>query len=60
MCQKKPVNDVETDVIEELNNAGRWSVTLHDPTGRVVDRTYITKQEVTLNLSLIVARTVLF
>ena len=32
------------DVKNELNNMGRWSMTLHDPTGRISDRTYITKR----------------
>ena len=31
--------------MKELNNVGRWSVTLHDPNGRMSDRTYITKLE---------------
>ena len=30
-------------MLKELNNLGRWSVTLHDPSGRVSDRTYVTK-----------------
>ena len=42
MCQKN-CYDVKNDVMKELNNVGRRSVRLHDPTGRVSDRTYITK-----------------
>jgi hypothetical protein len=42
VCQKT-VSDVESDLIKELNNVGRWSVTLSNPTGRITDRNYFTK-----------------
>jgi hypothetical protein len=42
MCQKNCYG-MKNDVMKELNNVGRWSVTLRDPTGRVSDRTCITK-----------------
>jgi len=42
MC-KTNCYDMQNYVMKGLNNVGRWSVTLHNPTGRVSDCTYITK-----------------